>query len=231
VHPGGVLAMADKKNKKEAMEKDLEKEKLNAEAEAKQSAGASEESVESPDAEKKAEADNTNETEAQEAAVETVDDLKAEIKNWNDRYLRLMAEFDNYKKRSSREYQALVDSANERLMTDLVEVRENFERAVKNGEKSTDYNVLFDGVKLIFSKFDTVLAKYGLEIFGASGDEFDPMIHDALMKAAHNDIPEDHVADIYERGYKLKGKVMKHARVIVSSGKPAENTADEKSQE
>lgn len=213
--------MADKKNKKDAIEKDIEMEKLNAEAEAKQSAGASEDSAESADDAINAESANVAEPEVQETPVETVDDLKAEIKNWNDRYLRLMAEFDNYKKRSSREYQALVDSANERLMTDLVEVRENFERAVKNGEKSTDYNVLFDGIKLIFSKFDTVLAKYGLEIFGTPGEEFDPMVHDALMKAAHNEVPEDHIADIYERGYKLKGKVMKHARVIVSSGKPA----------
>ncbi|HEX2956311.1 MAG TPA: nucleotide exchange factor GrpE [Chitinispirillaceae bacterium] len=223
--------MADKKNKKEAMEKEMEEETLSSEAEAQKNAGASDESAESADTAKKTESKSAAETEAQEAPAETVDDLKAEIKNWNDRYLRLMAEFDNYKKRSSREYQALVDSANERLMTDLVEVRENFERAVKNGEKSTDYNVLFDGLKLIFSKFDTVLSKHGLEIFGAPGEEFDPMIHDALMKAVHNEIPEDHVADIYERGYKLKGKVMKHARVIVSSGKPAENTAGDKSQE
>jgi molecular chaperone GrpE len=221
--------MADKKNKKEAMEKEIEKENLT-EAESQKSTDTPEEPAVSEDTAKTADVENKQEPETQEEAVETVDDLKAEIKNWNDRYLRLMAEFDNYKKRASREYQALVDSANERLMTDLVEVRENFERAVKNGEKSTDYNVLFDGIKLIFSKFDTVLSKYGLEIFGAPGDAFDPMIHDALMKTANNEIPEDHIADIYERGYKLKGKVMKHARVIVSSGKPAENTAGDKSQ-
>jgi molecular chaperone GrpE len=224
-----MLAMADKKNKKEAMEKEIEKENLT-EAESQKSTDTPEEPAESEDTAKAADVENKQEPETQEEAVETVDDLKAEIKNWNDRYLRLMAEFDNYKKRASREYQALVDSANERLMTDLVEVRENFERAVKNGEKSTDYNVLFDGIKLIFSKFDAVLSKYGLEIFGAPGDAFDPMIHDALMKTANNEIPEDHIADIYERGYKLKGKVMKHARVIVSSGKSAENTAGGKSQ-
>jgi molecular chaperone GrpE len=217
--------MADKKSKKEAMEKEIEKENLTAESESQKNTGASDEPTE------KAASENTGEKETLEEAVETVETLKVEIKNWNDRYLRLMAEFDNYKKRSSREYQALVDSANERLMTDLVEVRENFERAVKNGEKSTDYNVLYDGIKLIYNKFDTVLAKYGLEIFGAPGEVFDPMVHDALMKTAHNEIPEDHIADIYERGYKLKGKVMKHARVIVSSGKPAEDTAGEKSQE
>ncbi len=223
--------MADKKNKKEAMEKETEKENLTAEADTQKSAGASEESAACADTAKNAKSESAPETEEQEAAVETVDDLKTEIKNWNDRYLRLMAEFDNYKKRSSREYQSLVDSANERLMTDLVEVRENFERAVKNGEKTTDYNILFDGIKLIFSKFDTVLAKHGLEVFGAPGEAFDPMIHDALMKSVHNEIPEDHIADIYERGYRLKGKVMKHARVIVSSGKPAEDTAGEKSPE
>jgi molecular chaperone GrpE len=146
--------------------------------------------------------------------------LTEEVKSWNDRYLRLMAEFDNYKKRSVRDYQTMVDSANERLMTDLVDVRENFERAIKNGEQAIDCKTLFDGVKLIFNKLDTVLTKYGLEVFAAPGDVFDPQVHDALMKSPHPEIPEDHVADIYERGYLLKGKVLKHARVIVSSGKP-----------
>jgi molecular chaperone GrpE len=221
--------MAEKKNKKDILDKEAKEESVAGKSEAEQQGTETTQDESTKKGEQKEATGNEKlaEDEAQQA-VETVEDLKAQITNWSDRYLRLMAEFDNYKKRSSREYQAMVDSANERLMTDLVEVRENFERAVKNGEQSTDYKTLFDGVKLIYNKFDTVLSKHGLETFGSAGDPFDPMVHDALMKTPHAQIPEDHVADIYERGYRLKGKVMKHARVIVSSGKPAGNATEDK---
>jgi molecular chaperone GrpE len=217
--------MAEKKNKKDILDKEAKEENVavNSETESQGPETAQAESMNEASGNEK-----LAEGEAQQT-VESVEDLKSQIANWNDRYLRLMAEFDNYKKRSSRDYQAMVDSANERLMTDLVEVRENFERAVKNGEQSTDYKTLFDGVKLIYNKFDTVLSKHGLETFGSAGEPFDPMQHDALMKAPHAQIPEDHIADIYERGYRLKGKIMKHARVIVSSGKPIGNATEEKS--
>lgn len=217
--------MAEKKNKKDILDKEINDEKVadepTSQAVHEDSGGKNE------DAEK--EAAQGQEGVADEPA-ETAEVLKEQVQNWNDRYLRLMAEFDNYKKRSSREYQTMVDCANERLMTDLVDVRESFERAVKTSEQAEDYKTIFEGLKLIFSKFDTVLVKHGLEVFGAPGEPFDPMEHDALMKTPHQEIPEDHIADIYERGYRLKGKVMKHARVIVSSGKPEGDNSEKKAE-
>ncbi|MBN1604354.1 MAG: nucleotide exchange factor GrpE [Chitinispirillaceae bacterium] len=217
--------MAEKKNKKDILDKETNDEKV---ADESMSQAVNENSGEkNEDAESEA---AQGQEHAAEEPAETVEVLKAQVQNWNDRYLRLMAEFDNYKKRSSREYQTMVDSANERLMTDLVDVRESFERAVKSSEQAEDYKTIFEGLKLIFSKFDTVLVKHGLEVFGAPGEPFDPMEHDALMKTPHQEIPEDHIADIYERGYRLKGKVMKHARVIVSSGKPEGDNEEKKTE-
>jgi molecular chaperone GrpE len=217
--------MAEKKNKKDIQDKEIKDEKM---------------TDESRSQETQKESDETDEGGINEAAqgqgcateevTESVEVLKAEIQNWNDRYLRLMAEFDNFKKRSSREYQAMVDSANERLMTDLVEVRESFERALKTSEQAEDCKKIYEGLKLIFSKLDTVLEKHGLEVFGTAGEQFNPVEHDALMKTPHLEIPEDHIADIYERGYRLKGKVMKHARVIVSSGKPESDNSEMKAE-
>jgi molecular chaperone GrpE len=158
------------------------------------------------------------EQEEEEKITESVDELKALVNAEKDRYLRLMAEFDNYKKRISRDYDRLVESANEKLILDLIDVRENFDRAIQSAQNNTDYQGLLDGLKLIFSKFESVLEKNGLEVFAVSGDEFDPQIHDALMKAAHPEIPEGHISEVYEKGYKLKGRVIKHAKVIVSSG-------------
>lgn len=153
--------------------------------------------------------------------TDNIDLVRQQLTDMNDRYIRLMAEFDNYKKRISREYERQVESANEKLMTEMIEVRENFERALRSGESGADFNALFEGMKLIFGKFDNVLKNNGLESFAAVGEPFDPQIHDALMKTPKEDIPEDYIAEIYERGYKIKSKVIKHAKVIVSSGAPA----------
>jgi molecular chaperone GrpE len=155
-----------------------------------------------------------------EQPVDSLDDLKRQLEEQSDRYLRLMAEFDNFKKRISRDYERLVESANEKLISELIEVRENFERAVKTGESANDAKILFDGMKLIFAKFDEVLSKNGLEPFGAPGELFNPQMHDALMKSPHADIAEDHIAEVFEKGYYLKKRVLRHARVVVSSGKP-----------
>ena len=156
-----------------------------------------------------------------EKAAKELEEAKIQISEMNDRYIRLMAEFDNYKKRISREYENQVQSANEKLMVEMVDVRENFERALRSGTSGADDSTLLEGMKLIFGKFDGVLSRNGLETFGATGEPFDPQIHDALMNTPKEDIPEDHIAEIYERGYRIKNKVIKHAKVIVSSGAPA----------
>lgn len=165
----------------------------------------------------------------EENVEETIATLETEIKTANERYVRLMAEFDNYKKRTSREYERLVESANEKLMIELIEVRETFERALKHTENA-DLQSFVDGTKLIFNKFDGVLTANGLTPFAEVGDEFDPQLHDAMMKQPHPELEEDHIVDIFEKGYKLKDRVVKHARVIVSAGAPEEEpeTATEK---
>jgi molecular chaperone GrpE len=164
------------------------------------------------------------EEKAEETAVEakplidSADDLKHQLDAQSDRYLRLMAEFDNFKKRVSRDYERLVESANERLMGELIEVRENLERAVKAGEQCSDIKSMYEGMMLIFTKFNDVLSRNGLEPFGAVGDQFDPELHDAMMKIPNDTVPEDHIGEVFEKGYRLKKRVIRHAKVIVSAG-------------
>ncbi|KMQ52689.1 Heat shock protein GrpE [Chitinispirillum alkaliphilum] len=158
---------------------------------------------------------------AQEVQTEEVEDFKEKYETMNERHLRLMAEFDNFRKRASRDYEKLIDSANERLMSELIEVRENFDRALKTVEiNSEECKKFAEGIELIYSRFCEILGKNGLQAFGETGEQFDPQIHDALMKTEHQTIPENHIAEVFEKGYKLKDKVIKHARVIVSSGAP-----------
>jgi molecular chaperone GrpE len=146
-----------------------------------------------------------------------IEELSGQLNAANDKYLRLMAEFDNFKRRSYKEYERMVDVANEKLMKDFIEVRENFERAFKS---NTDGKQFFEGIKLIFAKLNTILQKHGLETYGEINQKFDPQIHDALMRMPHETVEEGHVVEVHERGYKLKGNIIKHAKVVVSSGKP-----------
>jgi molecular chaperone GrpE len=150
-----------------------------------------------------------------------IDELKSKNEAANDKYLRLMAEFDNFKRRTAKEYQQLIEQANEKLMKDIIDVRENFERAFKHHKEGADPAAFIEGMKMIFAKLDTVLHKHGLEIYCEPGQAFDPEVHDAMMKTAHETVPEEHITEVCEKGYRLKGKVIKHSKVIVSSGKPA----------
>jgi molecular chaperone GrpE len=167
---------------------------------------------------KKEEPQKTEPAGETEPPIDTAEDLRQQLEAQGDRYLRLMAEFDNFKKRVSRDYERLVESANERLMVELIEVRENLERAVKAGEKSDDAKIIREGMTLIFAKFNEVLSRNGLEPFGSAGERFDPQLHDALMKIPSESVPEDHILEVFEKGYTLKKRVVRHAKVVVSSG-------------
>lgn len=149
----------------------------------------------------------------------SISSLQNDIDLWKDRYTRIMAEFDNYKKRSAKEYENMIKLASKNLMLDVVEVRDNFERAMDMVDEKHDLNSFVDGMKLVLSKLDDNLKKNGLEVFGEIGDEFNPEIHDALMQSESDEFEEGIISQIYEKGYKLRGVVIKHSKVIVSSGK------------
>ncbi len=140
-----------------------------------------------------------------------------EAKAHADKYLRLMAEFDNARRRHSRDMDSVRETAAEKLIGDLIDVRENLQRAIAN--PGADAEKILEGLKLISSKFDGVLASHGLTYFGEVGEAFDPEIHDAMMRQPHDEIAEDHLVQVFEKGYKVKAKVIRHAKVIVSSGK------------
>jgi molecular chaperone GrpE len=171
----------------------------------------------------------------EEEEKDPVEALQKELEEQKDKYIRLMAEFDNYKRRTGKEYERLIELANERLMSDIIEVRESFDRAINMAGENHDLPAFLEGMKLIFNKLEDSLKKNGLSVFTEVGDEFDAEIHDAMMKTPHDEIQEDHITEIYEKGYKLKNHVIKHAKVIVSAGKASdavkENAENEEAQE
>jgi len=148
---------------------------------------------------------------------DTIDEPNGQIVALNDKYLRLMAEFENYKRRSGKEKERLIEAAEEQLTKELIEVRENFERAFKSNDRG---DIFVDGMKLNQAKLNSILQNHGLEAFGEPGDAFDPEIHEAVLCSPNKSIPDLHITDILQRGYTIKGKIVKHAKVAVSTGQP-----------
>lgn len=148
-----------------------------------------------------------------------LDSIKAELIAAQDRNLRLMAEFDNFRRRTAKEQLDIIETANAKLLEKLSEVLDNFERAFATENKANDLEAFEKGMQLIHSQFAKTLTDAGLEQIDPIGQEFDPNCQEALMQQPSEDIPEGHVVTVFQKGYRLKGKILKTAKVIVSSGK------------
>lgn len=149
----------------------------------------------------------------------SVEDLK---KQADDRYARLMAEFQNFKKRSAKEKQDIHSYANEKIIKDLLDVLDNFERAISlmnNGNddvKSDENNAMQEGISLIFNQLLEVLTKAGLEEIEALGQEFDPKFHHAVLNEPSDEFKSGEVSKVLQKGYKLNDRVIRPAMVVVS---------------
>ena len=156
-----------------------------------------------------------------EIASETseIDSIKAELIAAQDRNLRLMAEFDNFRRRTAKEQLDLIETANAKLLEKLSEVLDNFERAFAAENKANDLEAFEKGMQLIHTQFAKTLTDAGLEQIDPVGQEFDPNCQEALMQQPSEEIPEGHIVTVFQKGYRLKGKISKTAKVIVSSGK------------
>ena len=170
-------------------------------------------------ADKPAEAAEQAADQAPESTESAEDVLKAELAAANDRNLRLMAEFDNFRRRSAKEQLELIETANGKLLEKLSEVQDNFERAFASENKAQDLEAFEKGMQMIYNQFAKILTDAGLEQIDPTGAEFDPNMHEALMQQPSETVPEGHVVTVFQKGYKLKNKILKTAKVIVSSGK------------
>ena len=146
----------------------------------------------------------------------------ARIKN---QYIRLMADFDNYRKRQAREREEFVKRSNERLLGDILPVVDNLELALKKINDPEDPFAV--GVKLVFDQFQGVLKRCGLTPIEAHGEEFNPEQHEALSYIPSPTVPTNQVIDQFRCGWDLSGHLMRAAQVIVSSGKPDDDAGQE----
>ncbi len=139
----------------------------------------------------------------------------AERDEFKDQLLRTAAEFDNFRKRSFNEKKDLILQANADFVKSLLPVLDDFERFIQAGKES-DVESLRQGIELIYKNFRKILSDQGLEAMKTIGQPFDPEKHDALMQVESGDTEPDTVVDEHQKGYEFNGRVIRHAKVIVS---------------
>ncbi|MBO4546321.1 MAG: nucleotide exchange factor GrpE, partial [Treponema sp.] len=151
-----------------------------------------------------------------EEKIAALEKENAELK---DQLLRRAADFDNYRKRMIKEKQDAYDYANTALLQDLLESLDNLERTVEAAEKANDAKAIADGVKIVGSSLVGMLeTKYNLSAFGQAGDDFDPNMHEAIG-SVQDEVEKPVLKEVYLKGYKLKDKVIRNAKVMVTMPK------------
>ena len=167
---------------------------------------------------------------AEPAADELVAQAQAEAKEWQDKFMRLHAEWDTYRRRTAEQREAEKARAAEKLVTNLLPVIDDFERtidyAANNGEAG-----LLDGVKAVHSKLVNTLTSGGVEVIDPKGDAFDALEAQAVATVDDASVPDETVAEVYQKGYKMGAKVLRPAMVTVTTGGPKREKKPDQEQE
>ena len=160
--------------------------------------------------------DETDTVAEEQTEKQTVEEApKAEETDWKDKYLRLQAEFDNFRKRTLREKMALIESGGSDVWKAILPVLDDMERAIAASEKSEDLTALREGEKLIYNKFVDIMRQKGVVEIEAKEKEFDADLHEAVARFAAGEEKSGKVIDVVQRGYKQGEQVLRYAKVVV----------------
>lgn len=161
-------------------------------------------------------AETAEEQTVEEAPQETIESVKAELEALKDKYLRAVAEFDNYKKRTLKEKTELILNGSEKTITAFLPILDDMERAIANADKATDLQALEEGWELIFNKFVKVLNTLGVKKIETTDADFNVDYHEAVaMVPGFGDDKKGKVIDCVQTGYTLNDKVIRHSKVAV----------------
>ena len=154
------------------------------------------------------------ETEDTEPEKSEEDKLKEQLADSNDKYLRLMAEYDNFRKRSAKERLEITATATGNAVGEILTVLDNFERALETETADESYKA---GIEMIFNQFMEVLKKLNVEVIDPTGETFDPNIANAVNQIEDPELGENVVAQTFQKGYKIGDKVIRYAMVVVAN--------------
>ena len=187
-------------------EKDLEKENLEGEAVQNEAVEEQNENVESQEAEKSVE----------ETSEDKIKKLEAELQEWKNSYTRKLAEFQNFTKRKENEVAEMRKYASEEIVVKLLDNIDNLERAVDASKESQNFDSLIEGVNMILNNLKNLLTEEGVEEIEAAGKEYDPYEHKAMITENKEELDDNVVVQVFQKGYKMKGKVVRPAMVTVN---------------
>ena len=170
-----------------------------------------------PDAEVEINSEMKEETAEEVQNTDANTDLQQKYDTLNNQYIRLAADFDNYRKRQAQERESLLKYGAENTLKKIIEVLDNFERGAKANESVDDCDKLRESFNLVHKQLIDVLTKAGLETINAEGQEFDPNFHEAVMQTPTKDYPEHTVIAELQKGYKLEDRVLRPALVNVAT--------------
>ena len=190
-------------------EKDLEKENLEGEAVQNEAVEEQNENVENQEAEKSAEETSDN-------CEDKVKKLEAELEEWKNSYTRKLAEFQNFTKRKENEVAEMRKYASEGIIVKLLDNIDNLERAVDASKESQNFDSLIEGVNMILNNLKNLLTEEGVEEIEAAGKEYDPYEHKAMITENKEELDDNVVVQVFQKGYKMKGKVVRPAMVTVN---------------
>ena len=152
----------------------------------------------------------------EEELEKELEKAQEEIEEQKDKYLRLSAEFDNYRKRTMKEKAELILNGGEKSLSSILPVVDDFERAIKTMETATDVNAVKEGVELIYNKFMAVLAQNGVKVIETKDQPLDTDFHEAIaVIPAPSEAQKGKILDCVQTGYTLNDKVLRHAKVVV----------------
>ena len=160
-------------------------------------------------------ANMAEENEGADTVAEEAETPKVEEVDWRDKYLRLQAEFDNFRKRTLREKMALIESGGSDVWKAVLPVLDDMERAIAASEKSEDIAALREGERLIYNKFVDIMRQKGVVAIEALDAEFNPDLHEAVARFAAGEEKSGKVIDVVQQGYKHGEQVLRYAKVVV----------------
>jgi len=160
--------------------------------------------------------DSPNTSASKKELIKKLEEMEKEKDDTADRLLRTIAEFDNYRKRVAREKEDIIKYGNEKFAFDLLPVMDNFERSLEQARTSKEIEPVIEGIEMIIKQFISILEKFHIKSFESIGEAFDPEKHEAMAQQEHHEYDENTVIEEYQKGYFLKEKLLRPARVIVS---------------
>lgn len=162
------------------------------------------------------ESEITENIEELDDSMDELEKVQAELAEQKDKFVRLYSEFENFRRRSAKEKIELISNASDQMISDLLPVLDDFERAIANNEKVDDADAIKEGINLVYQKFAAILKAKGLKEIDALNQPFDVDFHEAITKIpAPSEELKNSVVDVVEKGYTINEKIIRYSKVVI----------------